>query len=486
MERRAKIVATIGPASSNPKTLERLIRAGVNVVRLNQSHGTREEHRRLVRRVRRVGAAVGRSVGVMVDLMGPRHRLGHFEGARVLKRGDVVSLGTDAGADLALHRDMVRHVQPGEQILIDDGRVHLEVRSKDEETIEAEVIVGGAVSSRKGVNLPDSRLPFRISNKDLADIRMAVEEDADFLAASYIGSSTDVVRVRESAVEAGRALPVIAKLERRRALENLDEIVLESDGVMVARGDLGVEIPLHRVPVEQKRIIETGWRLARPVIVATQMLESMIDYLRPTRAESSDVANAVFDGADAMMLSGESAAGRYPLEAVQTMHRIIAESERYQLSKHSSQPVGFHTMEVGPYDIEPPNRPGTLEIPETISAAAILSARHLGAKWIVVLSQGGFTARQAACRRPSTPVMAFTREPRTMRELQLVWGVHSVRMDQEVYHHDEVVAMVDRQLLAGRLASPGDTIVLLMGDPIQDRPPTNLVRIHRVRAQRLQ
>ncbi|MCE2559500.1 MAG: pyruvate kinase [Acidobacteria bacterium] len=483
MQRRAKIVATIGPASSNPKTLARLIRAGVNVVRLNQSHGTREEHRRLIRLVRQVSEEAGRSVGVMVDLMGPRHRLDHFEGARMLKDGDIVSLGAGAGADLALDRDMVRHVQPGEQILIDDGRVQLEVRSKDEEVIRAEVIVGGAVSSRKGVNLPDSHLPFRISDKDLADIRMAVEEDADFLAASYIGSSADVVRVREAAVQAGRALPVIAKLERRRALENLDEIVLESDGVMVARGDLGVEIPLHQVPVEQKRIIESGWRLARPVIVATQMLESMIEHPRPTRAESSDVANAVFDGADAMMLSGESAAGRYPLEAVQTMHRIIAESERYQLSKHTSQPVGFHTMEVGPYDIEPPNRLGALEIPETVSAAAILSARHLSAQGIVVLSQGGFTARQVACRRPSTPVLAFTREPRSMRELQLVWGVHSVRMDQEVYHHDEVVAMVDRQLLAGNLALPGDTIVLLMGDPIQDRPPTNLVRIHRVRPQ---
>ncbi len=483
MQRRAKIVATIGPASSNPKTLARLIRAGVNVVRLNQSHGTREEHRRLIRLVRQVSDEAGRSVGVMVDLMGPRHRLDHFEGARVLKRGDVVALGAGARADLALDRDMIKHVQPGEQILIDDGRVQLEVRSKDEDTIEAEVIVGGAVSSRKGVNLPDSHLPFHISDKDLGDIRMAVEEDVDFLAASYIGNAADVARVREAAREAGRCLQVIAKLERRRALEHLDEIVLESDGVMVARGDLGVEIPLHQVPVAQKRIIEAGWRLARPVIVATQMLESMIAHPRPTRAEASDVANAVFDGADAVMLSGESAAGRYPLESVQTMHRIIAESERYQISKHTSQPVGFHTMEVGPYDIEPPNRLGALEIPETISAAAILSARHLSAQGIVVLSQGGFTARQVACRRPSTPVLAFTREPRTMRELQLVWGVQGVRMDQEVYHHDEVVAMVDRQLLAGSLALPGDTIVLLMGDPIQDRPPTNLVRIHRVRPQ---
>ena len=482
MQRRAKIVATIGPASSTPVTLARLIRAGVNVVRLNQSHGTRDEHRRLIRLVRKVGDEAGRSVGVMIDLMGPRHRLDHFEGARMLKRGDVVGLGASASADLPLDRDMVEHVQPGEQILIDDGRVQLEVRSKGRGKIEAEVIVGGAVSSRKGVNLPDSRLPFRISDKDLSDIRMAVEEDADFLAASYIGTSGDLVQVRQAAEEAGRNMPVIAKLERRRALDHLDEIVLESDAVMVARGDLGVEIPLHQVPVVQKQIIEAGWRLARPVIVATQMLESMIEHPRPTRAESSDVANAVFDGADAMMLSGESATGRYPLESVQTMHRIITESERYQLSRHGAQQVGFHTMEVGPYDMEPPHRPGTLEIPETVSAAAVLSARHLNAEGIVVLSQRGFTARQLACRRPSTPVLAFTRDSRTMRELQLVWGVRSVMMEREVYHHDEVVAMVDRQLLAGRLALPGDTIVLLMGDPIQDRPPTNLMRIHRVRA----
>ncbi len=484
MQRRAKIVATIGPASANQETLARLIRVGVNVVRLNQSHGSREEHRRLIRLVRQVADQEGRTVGIMVDLMGPRHRLDHFDGERVLKRGEVVTLGASAGADLPLDRDMVRHVEAGEQILIDDGRVHLEVRSKNDETVEAEVLVGGVVSSRKGVNLPDSRLPFRISAKDLADIRLAVEEDADFLAASYVGSSADVARVRQAAVEAGRALQVIAKLERRRALANLDEIVLESDGVMVARGDLGVEIPLHEVPVVQKRIIDVGWRLMRPVIVATQMLESMIEHPRPTRAESSDVANAVFEGADAMMLSGESAAGRYPLEAVQTMHRIIVESERYQLSKHRSQAVDFRTMDVGPYDMEPPNRLGALEIPETVSAAAILSARHLTAQGIVVLSQGGFTARQVACRRPSSPVLAFTRERRSMRELQLVWGVESVHMDQEVHHHDEVVAMVDRQLLAADLARPGDTIVLLMGDPIQDRPPTNLMRIHRVRAER--
>ena len=284
MQRRAKIVATIGPASASEKTLARLIRAGVNVVRLNQSHGTREEHRRLIRLVRQVSEAAGRSVGVMVDLMGPRHRLDHFEGGRVLKEGQVVGLGASAGADLPLDRDMVRHVEPGEQILIDDGRVQLEVRSKDEERIEAEVIVGGAVSSRKGVNLPDSRLPFRISEKDLSDIRMAVEEDADFLAASYVGTPADVVHVREASREAGRPLQIIAKLERRRALDHLDEIVLESDGVMVARGDLGVEIPLHQVPVVQKRIIESGWRHARPVIVATQMLESMIEHPRPTRA----------------------------------------------------------------------------------------------------------------------------------------------------------------------------------------------------------
>ncbi len=483
MQRRAKIVATIGPASSSARTLARLIRAGVNVVRLNQSHGVQEEHRRLIRRVREVSDEAGRPVGVMVDLMGPRHRLGRFEGARMLRTGDVASLGADADADLPLDRDMVEYVEPGERILIDDGRVQLEVRSKRPGRIEAEVQVGGAVSSRKGVNLPDSRLPFRISGKDLGDIRMAVEEDADFLAASYVGTPADVAQVREASRAAGRALPVIAKLERRRALEHLDEIVLEADAVMVARGDLGVEIPLHEVPVVQKRIIESGWRHVRPVIVATQMLESMVEHPRPTRAESSDVANAVFDGADAVMLSGESAAGRYPLEAVQTMHRIIAESERYNLSRHASQPVGFHTMEVGPYDIEPPHRPGTLEIPETVSAAAILSARHLTAQGIVVLSQGGFTARQVACRRPSTPVFAFTREARSMRELQLTWGVHSVRMEQEVHHHDEVVAMVDRQLLAGNLALPGDVIVLLMGDPIQDRPPTNLMRIHRVRPQ---
>jgi pyruvate kinase len=481
MRRCAKIVATVGPSSSDERTLGRLFKAGVDVVRLNLSHGTREEHRRFVALVRRVSKEQGRFVAIVADLMGPRYRLGNLEEPRALRRGMEVSLGSDrAKVDLPLDDpEVLRHLKVGERVLLDNGLVEMEVIERRRGRVRAKVRSGSAeISSRKGINLPDSHLPFGISAKDRADIAFAVEAEVDFLAASYVGRPQDVEAIRKAARDAGGDLPVIAKLERGRALDHLDEIVEVSDAVMVARGDLGVEVPLHRVPVLQKRIIDACWRLGKAVIVATQMLESMIERPRPTRAESSDVANAVFDGADALMLSGETAAGRYPVEAVRTMDSIIRQAEAYR------QELGGDSMSAwgtGAFDLEPPVRPGTLEIPETVSAAAVLSARHLRARAIVSLTQGGYTVRQLARRRPSTPVLALTRHAATARRLQLVWGVYSLLFEKDVRHHDEVVPLVDRALLDAGLVKVGDTIVILMGDPIQGRPPTNLMRIHRVR-----
>ncbi len=477
--RRAKIVATVGPASWDEASLERLFEAGADLCRLNLSHGKPKEHRETIHRIRAVSARLGIEVGVIADLMGPRYRLGTINGGRrELVEGEVLTLGDQGNEDLPVSGDeIVDHLKKGERVLIGDGLIELEVVSKRLRRVRVRVVSGGPVSNHKGLNLPDSKLPFTISRKDRRDIRMAVEEGTDYIAASYVGTADDLNAVRRGIKRAGGDIPIIAKLERGRAIDHLEELVLASDAVMVARGDLGVEVPLHQVPVLQKRIIDAAWRLGRPVIVATQMLESMMENPRPTRAESSDVANAVFDGADALMLSGESAAGRHPIKAVQTMARIIHEAERYH-RRHAGSSINAP----GAYNLDPPDRPGTLEIPETVSAAAVMSAHQTDAVAIVALTQGGFTARQIAGRRPSRPVFALTQSVEAARHLRLVWGVESLLFDERVEQHTEVVELVDRLFIAKGIAKVGDIIVVLHGDPIRERPPTNLMRIHRVRA----
>ena len=451
-------------------------------MRLNLSHGSRDEHRELVRRVRAVALQEQRFVAVMIDLMGPRYRLGQIDGKVMLRAGKTVTVGSGTGVDLPLDdSSIVRHIKVGERVLIDNGLVEAVVTEKGRGRFSIKIKSGGNVTTRKGINLPDTKLPFSISKKDVDDIAMAVDENADYIAASYVGHARDVRKIRAVISKTGGDVPIVAKLERATAIDNLEDIVGASDAVMVARGDLGVEVPLHEVPVLQKRIVDLGWRMGKPVIVATQMLESMMENPRPTRAETSDVANAVFDGADAVMLSGETAAGDYPVEAVQTMNRIVCTAEAHRLETDSSDAARHGRGALRSFDLEPPVLPGTLEIPETISAAAVLGARQLGARYIVALTQGGFTVRMLAARRPSTPVIALTQNRQAARRLQMVWGVIPVLMQGEVRHHDEVVGLVDDHLHASKLAKAGDCIAILMGDPIQGRPPTNLLRLHRVR-----
>ena len=476
MQRRAKIVATIGPSSADRDTLRSLLDAGVDVCRLNLSHGSRDDHRSLFERIREVSEEDGRFVAVLMDLMGPRYRLGEVREGRSLEVDEVVSLGIGDGVDLQVtDRQIVEALEPGHRILIDNGLVEARVVSRRAGKVRAKITFGGPVSTRKGLNLPDSDLPFEISRKDREDIKLAVELGADYLAASYVGEARDVNAIRRVVRQAGGTVPIVAKIERRRAIDHLEEIIESADAVMVARGDLGVEVETSEVPILQKRMIDVSWRLGRPVIVATQMLESMMEHPRPTRAEASDVANAVFDGADAVMLSGETAAGNYPVEVV---HQAIHRGPGGVGSTTSASAA--HRLSEGLFDLEPPARPGMLEIPETITWAAVVSARRLGAKFIVVLTKGGYTARMLACRRPSTPVIALTQSARAGRALQLVWGLRPLHMQGDVYHHDEVVGLVDRHLLAAGLVEPGDEIAILMGDPIQGRPPTNLLRLHRV------
>jgi len=500
MERRAKIVATVGPASSGEDVLAHLFDEGVDIVRLNLSHGDHESHRRLIRRVRRQADAQCRFVPILLDLMGPRYRLGEVPGGpRMLDAGTEVELGESApGVELPVEDpSFLDHLQAGERILIDNGLVALRILDKRHHRVRARVENGGPVATRKGINLPDTDLPFTISDKDRSDVAFAVGEGADFLAVSFVGAADDLEAVRAVVEEAGGNLPLVAKLERATAVRHLEAIVESADAVMVARGDLGVEVPIHRVPVLQKRIVAAGRHRGKPVIVATQMLESMMERPRPTRAEATDCANAVFDGADALMLSGETAAGAYPVESVRTMAEIIREAEAHQ--PRMPAPALPGTLEGDRRDDRnhPARhlRPGVseeahlntdgeryLEIPEVVAAAAVYATDQLDVGRIVAFSQGGFTARMIARYRPRTPITVFTLERSVAHRVQLLWGVRPFLMQQEIEHHDEVVSLVDRLLLDAGLASPGDTIIILMGDPIRERPLTNLMRVHRVRA----
>jgi|CXWL01.1.fsa_nt_gi pyruvate kinase len=487
MERRAKIVATLGPASAQADVFDRLLAAGLDVVRLNLSHGTQETHAQNLALVRQRAAAVGRHIPVIADLMGPRYRLGVLASPRLLAVDETVRLGPSSSTvDLPIEDpEFLAHLEVGERILIDNGLIELQVTAKQALELAARVVTGGTVSTRKGINLPDTALPFDVGDKDRSDIDFAVREGVDLIAASYVGSGADVAAVRAVVRSLGSAIPIIAKLERLTAVEHLEDIVGEADAVMVARGDLGVEVPLFRVPVLQKEIVAAGRRMGIPVIVATQMLESMIDHPRPTRAESSDVANAVFDGADALMLSGETAVGQYAVETVSTMARIIVEAEAYRRQRGADLPVDALTDLAQQAIVRPGHqKPGSdigVDLPEAIAAAAVHAAERIGASAIVAYSQGGFTARLVARHRPRAPILAVTNDEAIARRVSLIWGVQPLLLESHVSTSDEVTRVVERRLLSAGLAKPGDAILVLMGDPIDERPLTNLLRAHRIR-----
>ncbi len=466
--RRAKIVCTLGPATSSKERIRELVDAGMDVARLNLSHGTYAEHEEVYRRVREASDETGHGVGIFVDLQGPKIRLGKFkEGSSRLQTGQSFTITTREVAgnnEIAstTYEGLPGDVSEDDQILIDDGKVRLRVTSVDGADVHTKVVVGGRVSDNKGINLPGVPVSVpAMSEKDVEDLRWALHLTVDFIALSFVRSASDVDDVRRVMKEEGVLLPVIAKIEKPQAIDNLNEIVRAFDGFMVARGDLGVECPLEDVPFLQKRVIEKARRNAKPVIVATQMLESMISNPAPTRAEASDVANAVLDGTDAVMLSGETSVGEYPIETVRTMARIIASTENHEL----------HHMAA--IDWQPRTRGGV------IAKAAAEVGERVGAKFLVAFTQSGDSARRLARYRGPIQVLAFTPEPIVRSQLSMTWGVETF-LTSFVEHTDEMVRQVDEQLLKIGRVKEGDLVVIIAGSPPGIPGSTNALRIHRM------
>ncbi|MFJ6214025.1 pyruvate kinase [Streptomyces sp. NPDC092296] len=470
--RRAKIVCTLGPAADSYDQIKSLVEAGMDVARLNLSHGSYAEHEERYRRVRKASDETGHSVGILADLQGPKIRLDTFaEGPVLLERGDEFTITTEPGVpgDRTIcgttYRGLAGDVSRGERILVDDGRVTLEVTDVEGPRVHCIVIEGGMVSDHKGLNLPGVAVSVpALSDKDVADLRWALNIGADLIALSFVRSARDADDVRRIMAEEGRRVPVIAKIEKPQAVENLEEIIEAFDGFMVARGDLGVEMPLEQVPLVQKRIIKLAKRNAKPVIVATQMLESMINASRPTRAEASDVANAVLDGTDAVMLSGETSVGKYPVETVKTMARIVTAVEEDILAK-------------GLPDLTAGNRPRTQG--GAVARAAAEIGDFLGAKFLVAFTQSGDTAKRLSRYRSPIPVLAFTYEPAVRSELSLSWGVETF-LGPLAANTDEMVEQVDAQLLKIGRCRKGDIVVITAGSPPGLAGSTNLVRVHHV------
>ncbi len=477
--RRAKIVATIGPASRSEAMLLRLIRAGLDVARLNFSHGTAEEHARTATLVRRLAKAEGRTVAILQDLQGPKIRVGEIDGTLTLKRGAQVTLTTRslaptpesrraalrAGIIPVTYRRLLRDVKKGDTILLDDGLIQLRVLSTTTTEVVCRVIEGGPLTSHKGINIPGRKLSTpALTPKDRRDLAAGVKMGVDYVALSFVREAADIEVLKRALRRLKADIPIIAKIEKPQAVENLDAILEHADGIMVARGDLGVELPPEDVPILQKRMIRAARCVGKPVITATQMLESMIHHPRPTRAEASDVANAIFDGTDAVMLSAETAIGAYPEEAVRMMSRIIERAERSPAYQSLPSPVAAGESQ---------------SVPEAVAEAAGSAARELGAAAIAVFTQSGGTARVVAKFRPITPVYAFTPMESVRRRLALVWGIRP-RDVAMLPGTDDMIDAVVRGLVREGAVKRGDLIVITAGTPVQRPGSTNFLKVHRI------
>ena len=466
--RRAKIVATLGPATSSYDQIRAIVEAGVDVARMNLSHGSYDVHEGIYRTVRQVAADTGKAIGIFVDLQGPKIRLGRFEnGPVMLEKGATFKITTDeilGNVDICgtTFKGLPGDVKPGDLLLIDDGKVTLKATDVTDTTVTTVVEIAGPVSNNKGINLPGVAVNVpALSEKDEDDLRWAIRLGVDMIALSFVRNASDIVRVHEIMNEEGKFLPTIAKVEKPQAVDALEEIIDAFDGIMVARGDLGVELPFEQVPLVQKRAIELSRRWAKPVIVATQMLESMISASRPTRAEASDVANAVLDGADALMLSGETSVGEFPVETVTAMARIIESTEENGLDRIPALGTRPHTHS------------------GAVSLAAVEIAELLGSKYVCVFTESGDSLRRVARLRSSVPTLAFTPSETTRNRLALVWGAQTYLVSS-VTHTDEMMFQVDELVLAEGKARQGEEVVVVAGTPPGIAGSTNSLRVHRV------
>lgn len=466
--RRAKIVCTLGPALSSYDKLSEAISAGLNVARLNMSHGDHDVHTANFNNVRRASQDLNKNVAILADIQGPKIRLETFaNGSEMLEPGDIFKITTEDVPGTkeicgTTYKGLPGDVRPGDLLLIDDGKVRLEATEVSATTVTTRVVIGGKVSDHKGINIPNAAVSVpALTEKDEKDLRWALRTGVDIIALSFVRSGDDILRVHEIMEEEGLKLPVIAKIEKPQAVDNLQDIIDKFDGIMVARGDLGVEYPLEEVPLVQKRAIELARRWAKPVIVATQVLESMISNPMPTRAEASDCANAILDGADAVMLSGETSVGQYPIITIQTMARIVESTEAHGLDR------------VPALGSSPRTRGGA------VTLAAVNIAQQLDVNFICTFTQSGDSARRLCRLRPSRPILAFTPDPKVAAFMALFWGVQAV-VDQKAQSTDEMLAEVDRYLISKSMATKDEMIVMTAGSPMGVAGSTNMVRAHRV------
>ena len=463
--RKTKIVATIGPASWDKEKLGELIRGGMNIARLNFSHGELERHSETVRNIREVAMELGAPVGILQDLQGPKIRLNNFKGERVLNKGDkviVTSSGHESGEKLVVDfASLHEFVSPGQSVFIDDGIMELQVKKVVGVDLHCVVVHGGVARPRKGVNLPDSKIPIAsMTEKDLEDLRNGIPLEFDYVALSFVRAVKDIVDLKELLNKLGSKARVVAKIEKKEAIENIEAIVEASDAIMIARGDLAVEIGQVHLPAVQKKITKLCNQKGKPVITATQMLDSMQENSRPTRAEITDVANAVLDGSDALMLSGESAFGNYPVRSVETMHEIICEVEK--------QPGIYYKFKNRKKD--------QFTVPESIAISTVLCSKQLAAKTIVCMSTTGRTAQMISKYRPKAKLIAVTYKDEALNRLELCWGVQTLRINK-FDNTEDAFAQIESLLKEYKIVAPGDHVVLTLGLPVQQGQKTNSVRV---------
>jgi len=466
-KRRTRIVATLGPASESPEMIEALIRAGMNVARINTSHGTSDDHGRIIQRVREVSARLGRYVPVLLDLSGPKMRIGAMAaGSAMLRGGDSFTLTTREVAgdwrEVSIsYPALVSDVKQGDRILMGDGEIELRVVKKNASDVTCEVVVGGELKSNKGVNAPGVKLRETVPTaRDMESIAFGIEKNVDFFALSFVRTVDEVKHLRQILRERGADIAIISKIEKKEALDNLDGILEASDAVMIARGDLGLEMPIEQVPLIQKDLIRRSLHAARPVITATQMLESMIQNPRPTRAEAADIANAVFDGTDAVMLSGETASGKYPVEAVRTMSEVAMASEAQIDYAGRFSAVAAHTGH---------------SIPEAVAHAACFTAIEIGARLILCCTRSGQTALYVSNHRSPTQIAVISPHEPTLRRTKLYWNCASVRIGAN-NDTDSMIDAAKRAVVDAGLASRGDRVVVVAGVPVDVPGTTNMIK----------